>query len=573
MSHSPPPPPPPTIDPPTSGRDSLARLVIVTLVVAALWPLVRSEFGGMDDDINVSRNPHFNPPTLAGLRYVWTTPQYDLYVPVTYTAWWLVAQVAYHAEPDASGLQLNPYLFHLLNLILHALAALAAFEVIRRCVRETWPAAVGALVFALHPVQVESVGWIAGTKDVLAGMLALVALWRYLRTHELSTSVAKRRLAWVLGGVAFILAMLAKPGVVILPLIAFALDWLVLRVPVARAVVRAVPWLVLAIPCVIWTKWLQPAAFIDVPLWQRPFIATDALAFYLYKLVWPFKLGIHYGRTPQEAIARGWVWWTWIVPAAVAIAAVLARRAAPVLTAALAIFVIALLPVLGIVPFDFQLYSTVADHYLYLPMLGAALAGAWLASRRPRGVMIPIAWCIVMALGVLAHLQARHWRDAEAIFSRAQDVNPQSWLAHNQLANIYSGRGDYARAVEQAKVAAELNPHVGAVRITLGFNLAKLGRFDEAIDAYRAATDINPKDVVAHTNLANLYADRKQFDDAIRHYQAALAADSNSAIAHANLASVYEERARLDDARRHYRRALEIDPNYTDARRGLERLR
>ena len=560
----------------TSGQHrgaAPARLLVLVAVLITFAPRVRHDFGGVDDDMNVARNPHLNPPAWRGVAHYWRTPAFDLYVPFTYTVWSAAARVAWLDEPDPLGRWLNPHVFHLLNVSLHALAALAAFEVLRRCVGgAAWPACAGALVFALHPVQVEPVGWVAGMKDVLAGMLALIALWQYLRAGEAATGLG-RAISWTAGTVAFVLAMLSKPSAVIVPAVAFVLDWLVVGRTIRAAASRALPWLLLALPFMILARRFQPAPFIgdEIPLHLRPLVATDALAFYLYKLVWPLRLGVDYGRTPQAAIANGWVWWTWVAPLAGGVVAWRSRRRAPILSAAMLIFVAALAPVLGVVPFDFQAYSTVADHYLYLAMLGPALAAAWAAARWPRAGSA-VVFVVAGALAFRSLAQARHWRDALAIFSHAIDVNPRSWVSHARLAEYWAERHDYARAADEGRRAARINPRAWSVHRTLGAHLAATGRADEAIEAYRAALALAPDDAHANTNLANLYASRKQYAEAIRHYETALRRVPYSVIVHTNLASVLEETGRLDEALAHYRKALEINPAATNALDGLRRV-
>ena len=555
------------------GRAAAARVVIVALVLATLGPLVRHDFGGFDDDMNVARNPHLSPPSWQGLLHYWREPEFDLYVPFTYTVWSAAARAAWLDKPDALGRQLNPYVFHLLNLMLHATAAVFAFEVLRRCVREVWAACAGALVFALHPVQVEPVGWVAGMKDVLAGMLALAALWQYLRAGEAPTRAA-RTVAWAVGTIAFVLAMLSKPSAVVLPAIALVIDSLVVGRSLRRAAVRSLPWFALAIPCIVWTRLAQPAPFIGeaIGLRFRPLIATDALAFYVYKLGWPLRLGVDYGRTPQLAIERGWIWWTWVLPLVVGAGAWLARRKAPAVTAGSLVFLIALAPVLGLVPFDFQAYSTVADHYLYLAMLGPALVVAWLASRRPRAAWLWAAGVIVALLSVRSVVQTRHWRDAVAIFSHALDVNPQSWAAHARLAEHFAERREYAQAIAHGRRAVAINPKAWPAYRALGDHLARAGDAAGAIAAYRDALALAPDDAHANTNLANLLADRREYAGAIRHYEIALRRVPFSVIVHTNLASVLEEPGRLDDALSHYRKALEINPAAPDARAGVARV-
>jgi tetratricopeptide (TPR) repeat protein len=263
-----------------------------------------------------------------------------------------------------------------------------------------------------------------------------------------------------------------------------------------------------------------------------------------------------------------------VLPLAVVTSAWLARRAAPVLTAALLVSVIALAPVLGVVPFDFQAYSTVADHYLYLAMLGPALAVAWLASRRPSGARLTTAFVVVVValLSVRSVAQSRHWRDAVAIFSHAIDVNPRSWASHARLGEHVAERGDHPRAVAHFRRATEINPKAWPVYRMLGDHLAQAGDADGAIDAYRQCLELAPDDVHANTNLANLLADRRDYAGAIRYYETALRRVPYSVIVHTNLGSVLEETGLLDGALEHYRKALEVHPDAAAARAGVARV-
>src|ERR1700733_6640765 len=152
-------------------------LIVCTLI--AMGNLARNEFVSWDDSFNIYHNPHFNPPTLAGVAAYWAHPAYGLYIPLTYTLWGLLAMVA-QVPPDAQGVSLNPWIFHLASIALHVLSVLVVFEILQLLIRNRVAACIGAMLFAIHPVQVEAVAWAAGMKDVLSGLLALVAIWQHL---------------------------------------------------------------------------------------------------------------------------------------------------------------------------------------------------------------------------------------------------------------------------------------------------------------------------------------------------------------------------------------------------------
>src|SRR5687768_14840039 len=167
------------MDAPDEARGQRAwwpAALLVAAVLAAFAPAMTAEFVTWDDRHNLFRNPRMNPPTLEGVWWYWTNPYKDLYVPVTYTVWSALAMLAETPTPDELGGRLNAYIFHLFNILLHAGSALAAYALLRSVGESDerqpdWPAWAGAMLFALHPVQVESVAWVSGMKDVLAGML------------------------------------------------------------------------------------------------------------------------------------------------------------------------------------------------------------------------------------------------------------------------------------------------------------------------------------------------------------------------------------------------------------------
>jgi protein O-mannosyl-transferase len=570
------------------SRPRVLALLIVVAVAVAFGRLAGAEFVSLDDRHNVRDNPMFNPPTLAGVVHFWTRPIAGLYIPVTYTVWGALAAVAQVKSP--TGTELNPAIFHVANIALHAGSALVVFALLRRLTRRDWPAAAGALVFALHPVQVEAVAWVSGMKDVLCGLLTLMALWQYVEATGAAaplgadasldarsarstpppppTSASRRRLHYAIATAAFVLAFLAKPTAVVTPLLAAAIDFFVLRRP-ARQIARSVlPWVVLAAPGMILTKLAQSGVGVETgPLWTRPLVAADALAFYLYKLVVPVNFAMDYGRTPIHAVERGWVYWTWVLPAAVAVALFLNRRY-PWLVAAALVFAIGVGPVLGLSRFLFQYFSTVSDHYLYLSMLGPALAVAWLlaAARRP-AVWSRAAVAILLLLGGLTMAQTRHWQDDDAVWTRTLAVNPRSFMALNNRGGARVAAGDYdaasayfARAIEAKPDYDRAHENLGLMLVQRGIARRDLAMIDQGLYHSQLALDLRAAwpasirwgETNARLALGQAYALRGRLDEAVAQFEAVLKERPDHAEAAAALAATREK---LEQSRRGERTA------------------
>ena len=578
----------------------IALLVVVPLI--AFWPLYFADFTSWDDLVWVGRNPAFNPPTVQSIGAFWDPrhPFEDLYVPVTFTAWGIVAAAARLDTPDANGVQLNPAIFHVANLLLHVLSGIVAYLLLWRLLRHRWAACAGALLFALHPVQVEAVAWISGLKDVLAGLLSLLACLGFLAAvdrgesesdAEQSTEPAMGWGAYACATLAFCLAMLAKPSAMMTPavaavLLAFAsIAWK--RPRLLRRMALLVPWVALAVPVAVIARFSQPASIVVpvAPRW-RPWIAADSIAFYLGKLFFPWPLGLDYGRSPQFVIQSGQILWTWLVPVVVLCLAWALRKRIPALLAGFAVLVVAPLPVLGLTRFDFQFYSTVADHYLYMAMLGPALVAAALLARCWNGIAVSIAAALLIVLGVITSHQATYWKDNFTLLHHVLAVNPHDYGAHRELGMALAARHEDAAAEEQYRLALEARPGRAEVLYNWANLLLRQGRFDQAISLYRQAEDEWADHPLLHNNLgvalmqsartappqeqsARLQAAYEQFD------RAALL-DPNYADAQLHLAIMLAMKGDFDAASARYRRALEINPDLTAARQGLatvERLK
>ncbi|MGB7158748.1 MAG: tetratricopeptide repeat protein [Tepidisphaeraceae bacterium] len=521
-------------------RTILYLFLLAACVFITFGRVVGHGFVNFDDERFIQQNPDFNPPQWSKLIRYWRGPYYGGAFPVTYMALGGIAAVA----RDANTGQLDPRVFHLVSVALHLACVILVFLILRLLVRDEPAAALGAAVFAVHPLQVECVAWVTNINTLLQAVFALAALWAYLvyAMRERDGERGRRvRAPLIISTVAYVLAMLNKPIAVTLPIVAAAMDVALVGRHWRKVVAPTVLWLAMAIPVVIAIKLMinQPAVF-HSPLWARPIVALDAIGFYLVKLVAPTQLTVDYGRSPQWLLAQPAFAWMWAVAAAAGVIVLLLRRRAPWLVVAAVAFVAPLLPVLGLVDFHFQRYSTVADRYVYVSMLGVAMAIAFVLTRVRRPAVARGAWMVtVVALAAVSIRQSAYWRDTATLFTHARDVNPNSFAARGILGYLARQQGDNVRAS----------------------------------DHYLAALVVYPDDATTNFNLARVLVDLGQFDRAIRHFERALAAKPDDPQFRNNYGVALFRAGRRDEAVVQLEAVLAKNPGFVDAAKNLAIVR
>src|SRR6266480_170694 len=256
-------------------------ILLIAVTLLCYCRLFQADFTLFDDIFTVEYNPLLNPPSVKNALSYWkplqpngkVNGQYGLYIPLTYTYWSAVATVARTPDPNSTGaFELNPYVFHIGNVMLHAISGVLVFAILKRLLQTDWPACAGALVFLLHPVQVEAVGWISGAKDLLAGLLALTAVWEHLQFRS-SLNPKWRGLHYALMLLASMGAMLAKPSAITVPAILLVTDVLLLGQRMRETLVTLAPIFLLAVIFAVVGALAQDTSNVPTsPLWARPLI-------------------------------------------------------------------------------------------------------------------------------------------------------------------------------------------------------------------------------------------------------------------------------------------------------------
>jgi tetratricopeptide (TPR) repeat protein len=570
-------------------RSGWLYALIVLALLLTYGQIVQHGFVAWDDEGHITGNPHLKPVSWQSLVRFWREPYFLHYVPVSYTFFAAQAWLA----PSRGGLgqlEFHPGVFHAGSLMMHLACVLFVFRLLRMIVDDTLAACVGSLLFALHPLAVESVAWISEQRGMLAGIFSLLAIIAWLRFGAGVPDIQKDTPAWrepalrgagggwayyVAATTAFALALLSKPSAASLPLIAAGLDCFLLGRSWRVSLVALLPWLTMAAGLLAITKTEQSDTLLTfvTPLWARPLIAGDALQFYLTKLVWPVNLMVQYPRAPQLALAGNRLYIAWLVPVAIVLICFRYRREGPWLACA-AWFVAALLPVLGLIPFVYQVYSTVADRYAYLALVAPAWALAWWLSRDAGGWRLGLAAVGLLVLGALSFQQTGHWRDNETLFTHTLRLNPHSDVAYGNWGSELLRRGRYEEALQHFDEFFRLNPQAGPdiAYLNRGFALFGLGRIDEAIAVYEQALALYPDYALAHVNLSFAYFQKQNWERTIHHAQAALAEMPESGEARFNLAQALDRQGREEEAAGELRKLLQYSPTHFEAHMKLATL-
>ena len=481
-------------------------LLLAALTAATFYPVLQNGFVNWDDMEHVARNPDMNPPTIHALERYWSKPYFGLWVPVTYTTWLATAALA-----PAHGNSLNPTIFHALNLIVHAIATILVYLILRRLTGKNWPSAAGAAIFAVHPIQVEAVAWVSGLRDLLAGALSLAAILIYLQAIN-----RHRSLRITIATLFFILALLSKPTAAVTPLLLT-----IILGKRARSEIRCIAlWLLMAGADLIIAWFVQPTT--DVfrsPIWFRPIIAFDALAFYARKIVAPIHFLIDYSRSPDWLLSHPSFWWAAAAAAIIAVTLIIWRKQIPRLTAAIAISACSLLPVLGLASFNFQYFSTVADRYAYLAMLGVALAVALFASTIPRafGILILL---LIATLAIASNRQSRIWRSTTSLCNYTLATNPGSVAALHILTFDSLANNDWQSALQYNTRALQTKPDDPLLLFDRGNILRDAGQLSEAATTYARSLTRRPNDPQLRNNYAIVLAQQGNNTEAERQFTA-----------------------------------------------------
>ena len=551
-------------------------MFLLLAVVFVFGQTVRHDFFNLDDNAYVYANPHVTSGfTVQGILWSFTHVHACYWIPLTWLSHMLDCQLY--------GLQ-HPGGHHLTNVLLHATSAIILFLVLRRMTGGFWRCAFVATVFAIHPLHVESVAWVAERKDVLSGLFFMLTLAAYAGYVQRPFSLLRYLLVTIL----FVLGLMAKPMLVTLPFVLLLLDyWPLGRLGAAvpqssqpssptlrRVVLEKLPWLALAAGAGVVTLFAQqPALASTESLSFSSRVANASVAYiaYLGQFFYPVGLAVLYPH-PQNSLPIWKIIGSLLLLVGISLGGLAGRRKYPYLLVGWLWYLGMLVPVIGLVQAGMQ---AMADRFTYLTQIGLYIALAWgteYVSRKwpyRRWVVGVMATLAVVSLGYCARQQTSYWKDAETLWTHTLVCTTKNWLAHNNLGIVLASRGQVDAAIAHFKKALEITPDHVETHNNLGGALAIRGEVGAAIACYRKALEIQPDYAEAHNNLGVALAGRGQTDEAIVCYRKALEIQSDYVTAHNNLGNALRRLGRVDEAIVHFRRALAINPNYVAAHGNL----
>jgi Tfp pilus assembly protein PilF len=544
----------------------LSTLVICFGLTSLIWLVfgqtLGHQFVAYDDQNYVYENPIVNGGfTANGLRAAFTKSYSSNWHPLTTLSHML----------DCQLYGLDPAGHHFTSVLLHTGAALLLFLFLRAMTRRTWATAFVAALFAIHPLRVESVAWVAERKDVLSACAFMSTLGLYFR-YSVAPSAA-RYLA-VMG--TFALGLMAKPMLVTTPLLLLLLDYWPLRRLQRSGVLEKIPLLLLSVASGIATLLAQKSV-VDyteaTPLMSRLANASTATVTYIWQMFWPLNLTVIYPR-PPDGFTTGTVLFSIALLVLITAVTIILRKSRPYLIVGWLWYLVCLSPTLGLIPVGLQAH---ADRYTYLPEIGLYIALTWLAgdllSRTPGGkrACALVAAAVVVVLTSLAWKQTSTWQNTETLWQHALAVSADNAVAHNNLAlfDVERGRLDDAIVHYERALAIigdrEIHSQVSAALLhnNLGLAFSRKGSEDQAAAQYRKAIALRDDFADAHTNLATLLLAKGSFAEAIEHYRRAVSLPPEDAASHAHLAIALRRAGQTAEAMKEYRRALELstDPN------------
>ncbi|MDY6822997.1 MAG: tetratricopeptide repeat protein [Thermodesulfobacteriota bacterium] len=517
------------------------------------------------------------------LRAVTTTPAHIPY-------WMPITMISYLLDYEIFNL--DPGGYHMSSMLLHALTAILLFLVLQAITRASLKSFFATALWAIHPLNVSSVAWLAGRSTILSSFFLIGAIGCYAAY----VNGLRWSFYWATM-LAFLLALLSKPSAIYFPLVLLLLDYWPLGRYAAntntefypslgvgsRLIFEKIPFFLLVVVCIGLSLFFFKTMHMAEPFTggelSSPMVFINSfvsIIAYIWKFIIPTNLPLYSPPVPLAhlrslwmiagsaailvmCLIRGWQW----------------RRQLPYLMTGLLFFLVPLIPHLAICVGQQQL---VIERYAYVPVLGLSVIVAWggidilRRLNTPRWMQFCVIGLVLTAYMVVALAQAGHWKDTEHYFRHAAAMNPDSARTHSNFGEVLFNKRDIPAAIDAFNEALRLAPRDPVIHHNLGLALVRAGETVSALHHYQRAIDLKPDYVEAHNNMANLLMDTGRIDATIKHYRQALSIDPSLYKVHNNLAVALARKGEIDTAIQHLRTALKLAPGYASAQQNLDQL-
>ncbi|MEK6643089.1 MAG: tetratricopeptide repeat protein [Planctomycetota bacterium] len=548
-----------------------APLIAVVALVAVMtvvthWPALSAQAVMSDDDMYVHMNPLVRNPSPAAAWQFLT----EVLTPSTVGGYYQpLAMISLMVDYSLGGRPDDYRVFHATSLVLHAACAGLVVLLMFSLFGDAWAAGAVGLLFGLHPGAVESVAWVSDRKTVLASFFALGSLICYVKyAHAAAEVHSKGRTRWYIGCLfLFLLALMSKPTVTMLPLALCLLDvWPLGRIG-RRAIVEKIPLLAMSVVFGVITIISQGRTAdvvnpVSYPWWATPLVLCHNIVFYLWKIVWPVGLSAYYPWPEPFNLSQGMVKVGLVVTVGLVGVLLVSLRWTRAWMTGFLFFLIVIFPAMGLIGFT---SSIAADRFSYLPKVGLLLPLAWLLKNtKLRDTAMTKLMALLVTVGCIMELRLtrdylRHWTDTERMMHYMVDREPTSAFLLSGLGNVLSGAGQFDEAAGFYRRALEQDDDPAA-HAGLATQLAAAGKLQEAEQHLLAAVRLHPKLVGAVENLAIVQDRLGKTPDAIEHFEAALLLKPHSVNALFNYGMLHFRRGHMDDARAKFLAALAVDP-------------
>jgi tetratricopeptide (TPR) repeat protein len=554
---------------PTSDKPR-AILAICAGLVAMIWAVygqtLRADFVNYDDNTYIYENPGIvGGLSWRGIAWAFTHTYSSNWHPLTWISHMLDCQLY--------GLKASGH--HFTNVLLHSATTVMLFIVLRGVTGARWRSAFATVLFAVHPLHVESVAWISERKDVLSGLFFVLTLGAYVRYARRPSIKAYLLVAFLFG-----LGLMSKSMLVTMPFVLLLVDFWPLRRFTAssstrRLLAEKIPLGILATASCVATLIAQNGVISRIeqlPVSWRVTNAFVSYVLYIGQMIWPTRLAPFYPHLQSE-IQTWQVALSILLVCSITLAALILCETRPYVLTGWLWYAGMLVPVIGIIQVGLQAH---ADRYTYLPQIGLYLVVVWgvadiaSQSRLGRQISTISAVVAVVIFTWLAWLQTTYWHDSERLWKRALAVTEHNDVAHILLGDIFMRRGQVTKAVSEFRAALQVRPDSSYAEDYLGMALFRGGQIDEAIDHLKAALRLMPDHPTAHFDLANAFFQKGDLDAAITQYQQELLlkppdirggfTQPDYAATHYNLANCYVRNGDFQLAIKEYKEALELSP-------------